>query len=53
MKREFNSFVGEAFEDIAGELLLELNKSGRLPFSFSKLGRWWYREEEIDLVALN
>jgi hypothetical protein len=53
VRREFNSFVGEAFEDIAREFLLELNKSSRLPFRFSKIGRWWHKGEEIDLVALN
>ena len=24
-----------------------------LPFIFTKLGRWWHQDKEIDLVALN
>jgi AAA+ ATPase superfamily predicted ATPase len=24
-----------------------------LPFLFTKLGRWWHKDKEIDLVALN
>lgn len=24
-----------------------------LPFRFTKIGKWWYRGDEIDLVAIN
>jgi AAA+ ATPase superfamily predicted ATPase len=24
-----------------------------LPFLFTKLGRWWHKDKEIDLVPLN
>jgi AAA+ ATPase superfamily predicted ATPase len=27
--------------------------SGELPFLFTKLGRWWHKDNEIYLVALN
>ena len=49
----FNAYVGRAFEDIAKQFLIELNRSGQLPFKFTKIGRWWKKGEEIDLVALN
>jgi AAA+ ATPase superfamily predicted ATPase len=49
----FNKYVGEIFEDIAKEILIELNKNNKLPFKFSKIGRWWHKGEEIDLIALN
>ena len=49
----FNKYVGEIFEDIVKEFLIELNKNDKLPFKFSKIGRWWHRGEEIDLIALN
>ncbi|AEK73911.1 hypothetical protein GQS_10090 [Thermococcus sp. 4557] len=49
----FNTYVGRAFEEVARQFLIELNKAGRLPFTFTKVGRWWHRSEEIDLVALN
>lgn len=47
-KRDFNSYLGFTFEKIAMEFLVE-----RKPFRFHKIGRWWHREKEIDLVALN
>jgi len=49
----FNKYVGEVFEDIVKEFLIELNKNDKLPFKFSKIGRWWHKGEEIDLIALN
>jgi len=49
----FNTYVGRAFEDIARQFLIELNRAGKLPFRFTKIGRWWRKGEEIDLVALN
>lgn len=33
--------------------MIKLNKVGRLPFRFTKIGCWWHKGEEIDLVALN
>jgi len=38
---------------VAREFLIELNKHERLPFKFTKIGKWWHKNEEIDLVALN
>jgi len=49
----FNAYVGRAFEEMAKEFLIELNKRGKLPFKFERIGRWWHKNEEIDLVALN
>jgi AAA+ ATPase superfamily predicted ATPase len=49
----FNTYVGKAFEEVARQFLIELNKTSRLPFRFTKIGRWWHKGEEIDLVALN
>ncbi|MCD6524297.1 MAG: DUF234 domain-containing protein, partial [Thermococcus sp.] len=50
---DFNEYLGWVFEEIAKEFLIRLNGSGRLPFRFTKIGRWWHRGEEIDLLALN
>ncbi len=47
----FNSYMGAAFEGIAVEFLISIRDA--LPFEFSKLGKWWYKDEEIDVVALN
>jgi len=47
----FEAFVGEAYEDVSRELCLKLMKEGVM--SFTSLGRWWERNEEIDVVALD
>ena len=52
-RRDFNQYIGFAFEEIVKQLLIELNREGRLPFKFTKIGRWWYKREEIDIVALS
>ncbi len=49
----FNHYLGHAFEEVARQFLVELNRAGKLPFRFTKIGRWWHKNEEIDLVALN
>lgn len=46
-------FMGKAFEDITEEVLITLNKRGKLPFKFDEIGRWWWRGEEVDLIAVN
>ena len=53
IKGEFNNYLGFIFEDIARQFLMTLNRAGKLPFRFTKIGRWWHKNEEIDLVALN
>ena len=50
---DYNQYLGGIFERIARQLLIKLNMAGELPIRFSKLGRWWHRDQEIDLVALN
>lgn len=49
----FNRYLGFAFEEIARQSIIEMNRKGMLPFRLTELGRWWYRGEEIDLVGLN
>ncbi|MBS7655447.1 ATP-binding protein [Candidatus Bathyarchaeota archaeon] len=49
----FGQHVSFVFEDICKEFLVELNKRKRLPFSFEKIGKWWHKDKEIDLVALS
>jgi len=53
IKEEFNEYLGLAFEGIAKQFLVRLNMDGKLPFRFTRIGRWWRKGEEIDLVALN
>lgn len=46
-------YLGGVFEKIARQFLVKLNRAGKLPFRFTKIGKWWRKGEEIDLVALN
>ena len=48
LDENFNSYVGFVFERVAKEFLLQ-----RKPFPFTRIGRWWHKDKEIDLVALN
>ncbi len=50
---EYNAYLGGIFEDVARQFLAKLNKAGRLPFHFTRIGRWWRKNEEIDLLTLN
>ncbi len=47
----FDQHLSFVYEDVCRELCLDLMKKGAI--SFSALGRWWHKNEEIDLVALD
>ncbi|WP_456452986.1 ATP-binding protein [Thermococcus sp.] len=53
LRKDFNVYLGEVFEEIAKQFLIRLNAKGELPFRFTKIGRWWDKKEEIDLIAIN
>lgn len=44
------SFV---YEDICRERMHDLNYNGVFPFDLSRIGRWWNKDTEIDIVALD
>ena len=48
MKKTDNMYLGAVFEKVASEFLWEAR-----PFRFTRLGRWWHKDKEIDLIALN
>ena len=48
IKKEINAYVGKAFEDICREFIIDSKI-----FPLTRIGRWWYKEKEIDIVALN
>lgn len=48
IKKDYSSYLGHIFEDVAKQFLIK-----RRPFSFTKIGKWWYKDKEIDIVALN
>ncbi len=45
---KFNAYLGFIFEDICKEFLIETKI-----FDFTKIGKWWHKDKEIDIVALN
>ena len=52
----FDEYMGLVFEKICKEYLLRLNAIGKLPFLFTKIGRWWgsgvnKEQIEIDIIA--
>ncbi len=52
IKSEYNTYLGRIFEKAAKEFIIEMNNKNTLPFRLQKLGRWWRKGEEIDLVGL-
>ncbi|MEE9152400.1 MAG: ATP-binding protein [Thermoplasmata archaeon] len=53
IKSDINNHIGFTFEDVCRQALREMSlKRVILPFYSMKIGRWWYKEEEIDIVAL-
>jgi AAA+ ATPase superfamily predicted ATPase len=61
IEAELDRFTGPAFEEITKQFLVALNRQGKLPFTFGKIGKQWgkFRGEtgkniyEINLAALN
>ena len=49
IKQDFKHYVSFTFEDVAKEFLLD---KANLPFYIQKIGRWWNKEIEIDIIAL-
>lgn len=47
-KNQYPEYMGPIFEDIVMKLILSIET-----FQFSKVGSWWYKEDEIDIVAIN
>jgi AAA+ ATPase superfamily predicted ATPase len=47
----FEQHLAFVYEDVCREICLDLLKEGAM--EFSAIGRWWAKNEEIDLVALD
>ena len=48
IKKDFNTYVGGCFEDVCREVLLDSGIARP-----SRIGRWWHKDKEIDIVALD
>ena len=51
IKIHLNEFISETYEKICIDYLRKQNVNGNLPFRFKKIGRWWDKNTEIDIVA--
>jgi len=49
----FEQFVSHAFEEAAREHVARLAVQGALPFLPERIGSWWDRQTEIDVVAVS
>ena len=48
IKQDYGSYLGHIFEDVGREFLWKV-----VPFQFTKIGRWWHKDKEIDLVGIS
>ena len=48
IRKDYNSYLGFVFEQICKQFIIKSK-----PFNFTKIGRWWYKGTEIDIVTLN
>lgn len=50
IKGDYNRYLGHIFEDVSKQFLI---KERDKIFKFSKIGKWWHKEREIDIVSLD
>ncbi len=48
IKENFENHVSFIFENVCKEMMFYLR-----PIDFTKIGRWWHKDNEIDIVAIN
>ncbi len=50
IKNDYSTYLGHVFEDVARQFLV-MEKDN--VFNFTKIGKWWFKDKEIDIVAMN
>ncbi len=53
IEQEINSFVGSVFEDISMNILKRIISRDKYPYRIRHIGRWWNKQEEIDIVGFD
>ncbi|MEA3424206.1 MAG: ATP-binding protein [Bacillota bacterium] len=48
-----NEYASYVFEDVCIQYMRKLNKKQSLSFRYSKIGRWWKKQIEIDILAMD
>ncbi len=52
VEAELTAFTGPVFEDICRDWVMEQGTLGYLPIIPERVGAWWEREEELDIMAI-
>lgn len=53
VRPDFSVFMGDAFEEAAREFVARQARKGKLQFTLEKIGAWWDRKNEIDVVGIS
>lgn len=53
VRPRFSRYVGRHFEAMVMDLFDLFNEHHLLPFVYTRIGSWWYRGEEIDIVSMS
>jgi AAA+ ATPase superfamily predicted ATPase len=53
IKEDYKNYMGHVFEQTAAEFLTEAQKKKHVPFTSTQLGKWWFKDNEIDLIAID
>lgn len=48
---ELDRYTSYVFEDVCRQYLRRENRKNALPFRFTKIGRWWNKTDELDVMA--
>ncbi len=52
-KNFIDNHVSFVFETVSRQKMWQLNSQDKLPFKLQRLGKWWDKDTEIDVVGLN
>lgn len=51
ISKQMNDFIGLEFEKIAVQMMKKMNMKNDLPIRCLRIGRWWNKQTEIDIVG--
>jgi AAA+ ATPase superfamily predicted ATPase len=53
VKPDINHFVSTTFEEASRQYIARLARQGKIPFLPERIGAWWERDAEIDVLAIS
>ena len=51
VRPDLDNFTFRPFTAVCHQYLRELNHQGKLPFHFTKIGRWWNKKDKLSVMA--